>query len=205
MKKSNLVLDKETQKAWDSNWQPFEVEKLLEIFKYPRVKKQLELFFKYISKSDKILEGGCGLGPYLIYLRKKGYNVIGIDYNEEPIRKIKKYDSSLPVSVMDVRKMSFEDKSFDAYISLAENIDKTKGQAFNIASHNIMSVSEIVKKIFIALNKPIKIKILNKAKTEIPKQYLDGSKIKQFIGWVPQTSFEHAIRETFNWYEENLI
>ena len=103
-----------------------------------------------------------------------------------------------------VREYIYVKDSIEAYISLAENINKTRGQAFNVASHNIMNVSEIVKNISHILKKPIKMNILNKAKTEIPKQYLNGSKIKKIIGWEPQTSFEQAIRETFNWYEENL-
>jgi len=103
-----------------------------------------------------------------------------------------------------IREYIYVNDAIDAYISLAENIDKTKNNAFNIASHNVMSVSEIVKKISMILNKPIKLKILNQAKTEIPKQCLDGSKIKQAIGWEPKTNFDQAIRETFNWYEENL-
>jgi len=50
------------------------------------------------------------------------------------------------------------------------------------------------------LGKPVKMKILDQAKAEIPKQCLDGSKIKNTIGWEATTSFEQAIRETFDWY-----
>ena len=100
-----------------------------------------------------------------------------------------------------IREYIYVKDSVDAYISLIENINKTKGHAFNIASHNVMSVMEIVKKVSSILNKPIKTRILNKAKTEIPKQYLDGSKVKKMIGWESKTSFEQAILETFSWYE----
>ena len=99
-----------------------------------------------------------------------------------------------------IREYIYVKDSIDAYISLAENIDKTKGQAFNIASHNVISVIEARDKICKILNLPIKSKILNQAKTEIPEQYLDGSKIKQIIGWEPKTSFEQAILETYGWY-----
>jgi len=103
-----------------------------------------------------------------------------------------------------IREYIYVKDSIDAYISLAENINKTRGHAFNIASHNVMSVIEIINRISRILKSPIKTKILNKTKTEIPKQYLDGSKIKQIIGWEPKTGFEQAILETYDWYLEIL-
>ena len=39
------------------------------------------------------------------------------------------------------------------------------------------------------------------AKNEIPKQYLDWSKAKKILGWQSKISFEKAIKETYNWYE----
>jgi SAM-dependent methyltransferase len=111
-------IDEATKKAWKNNWQPYEVGRLLEIFNYPRVQKQIALYERYLPKEERILEGGCGLGPYLIYLRSKGYDIIGVDYNEEPIRKIKEYDDSLNAEVMDVRNLRFESESFGGYLSL---------------------------------------------------------------------------------------
>lgn len=116
--KNFTTISKDTKKAWNKNWQPHEIEHLLEILEYPRVKKQLLLYEKYLPKNERILEGGCGLGPYLIYLSKKGYNIIGVDYNKEPLEKVKAHDSSLSVEVMDVRALSFSDASFGGYLSL---------------------------------------------------------------------------------------
>jgi len=101
-----------------------------------------------------------------------------------------------------IREYIYVKDTADAYISLLENINKTKGHAFNITSNNLMSVLDVVKRISIILNKPIKTKILNQAKTEISKQYLEGSKIKQMIGWETKTSFEQAVLQTYDWYQE---
>jgi len=103
-----------------------------------------------------------------------------------------------------IREYIYVKDSIDGYISLAENIDKTKGEAFNLASKNIMSVNEIVDKISNIVGKTVKIDILNRAKAEIPKQYLNGSKIKNTIAWEPKTGFEEAIKETFDWYQQIL-
>ena len=103
-----------------------------------------------------------------------------------------------------IREYIYVKDSIDGYISLAENINKTKGEAFNLASKNIMSVTEIIDKISNIVGKTVKIDILNQAKAEIPKQYLDSSKIKNTIGWEPKTDFEEAIKETFDWYKQIL-
>lgn len=118
MKKEMHTIDADTKEAWNKNWQPHEIGRVMEIFSYPRVRKQIDLYTKYLPKDQKILEGGCGLGPYLIYLHSMGYDVIGIDYNEEPLKKIKEYDSSLEVSVMDVRDIKFPNGYFGGYLSL---------------------------------------------------------------------------------------
>jgi len=103
-----------------------------------------------------------------------------------------------------VREYIYVKDAIEGYISLAENINKTKGEAFNIASHNVLSVLEVIDKISGILNTKVDTNILNKAKTEIPKQYLDGSKIKNFIGWEPKTDFSDAIKQTYFWYSKNL-
>lgn len=104
-----------------------------------------------------------------------------------------------------IREYIYVKDCIDAYIALAENIDKTKKEAFNISSaENIMSVLKVIEKSSEILGKKIDYEILNQAKTEIPKQYLDGGKIKNLLGWEARTKFENAIKETFEWYRENL-
>ncbi|MCK4816006.1 GDP-mannose 4,6-dehydratase [bacterium] len=103
-----------------------------------------------------------------------------------------------------IREYIYVRDSIDGYISLAENINKTRGKAFNLASKNVMSVTEIVDRICKVLDSPVKVEILDRAKAEIPTQYLDGSKIKNMIGWEPKAIFEEAIKETFDWYQPIL-
>ena len=103
-----------------------------------------------------------------------------------------------------VREYIYVKDTIDGYIALAENMDKVRGQAFNLASGYKMNVTEVVERISRALDKPIRMEILNEAQAEIPEQYLDGSKIKQTIAWAPTTSFEEAIKETFLWYNRIL-
>lgn len=103
-----------------------------------------------------------------------------------------------------VREYIYVKDSVDGYITLLENLDRTKGEAFNIAGKGIMSVLEMVEKASQVLGVQVKYEILNKARAEISKQYLDGAKIKGLLGWEPHTEFEDAIKSTFDWYKKTL-
>lgn len=190
-------IDNNTKRAWQKNWQPHEVERLLEIFDYPRVKKQIELYLKYLPKNERILEGGCGLGPYLIYLRNQGYDVIGVDYNKGPIRKIKEYDSSIPAEVMDVRRLSFKDGYFGGYLSLGviEHFVEGPQQAIKEANRvlktgGIFIVQVPVMNIFLALKYPIELlrrssflrRVLGKEKKVYYwQQYFKASRLRAIL------------------------
>ena len=87
----------------------------------------------------------------------------------------------------------------DGCIKLMENKEKVAGQAFNFASENILSVTDVVKRTEIILVVKINYKVLNIANNEIQKQYLDWTKAKKTLGWQPMTTFEDGIKETFDW------
>ena len=72
-----------------------------------------------------------------------------------------------------IREYTYVGDIVDGCIKLAENIGKTAGEAFNFGSRNIFSVIEVVKKTEEILGEKINYKILNIAKNEIPKQYLN--------------------------------
>lgn len=92
----------------------------------------------------------------------------------------------------------------DGYINLAEKMSLTKGHAFNLASGNVMSVREIIDRTCRSLGQSIEMTILDTARGEVPEQRLDGTKIKDAIGWQATTDFTAAIRETFAWYRQVL-
>ncbi len=107
-----------TKKAWERNWEDISMDEIMEIFNYDRVKKQMAIFTRVLPKNEKILEGGCGLAPYLIRLRQLGFDVEGIDYNEAPLKKAHTFDPALPLKVGDVNHIPYPDETFGGYISL---------------------------------------------------------------------------------------
>lgn len=90
----------------------------------------------------------------------------------------------------------------DGYVQLAENIDKTKGEAFNFSAGFNFSVLELIEKISLVLGKEIKYKILNNQKNEIPKQSLNVEKVFKVLGWKANYDFAESIKATYEWYKK---
>jgi SAM-dependent methyltransferase len=104
-------------KIWDDAWSASDI-KIEEKLRKVGDEELLPVFLKYLPKNDRILEAGCGLGQWVIYLRGKGYDIAGIDFAEETVKAVKKYKHDLPVEFCDVKKTRFDDNYFGAYISL---------------------------------------------------------------------------------------
>ncbi len=101
---------------WDKMWTVRTIEQELDacdIETPPR-----ELFLDYLSKGAKIVDAGCGFGKWVIYLHRRGYNIVGIDNNELALSKLKKFDSTLQVEAGDILNIKYPDNYFDAYISM---------------------------------------------------------------------------------------
>ena len=103
-----------------------------------------------------------------------------------------------------IREYTYVKDIVNGCIKLFQKIKSVKGEAFNFGSKNIFSVLDVLKKIEKILGIKIKYKILNIAKNEIPKQYLDWGKAKTKLNWKPKISFEEGIKESFNWYRKYI-
>ncbi len=76
------------------------------------------LFRRYFPRPpQRILEGGCGTGKYVIAYRRLGYDMIGVDFSSETVARIKAFDPALPVACADVCSLPFEDGFFHCYYS----------------------------------------------------------------------------------------
>lgn len=75
-------------------------------------------FRRHIPKNAKILDAGCGTGENIAYLESVGYSRIkGIDLSEDSILLCKKRGLKNVVQG-DLKKLPFEDNSFDAVYSM---------------------------------------------------------------------------------------
>ena len=64
-------------------------------------------------KGKRVLDAGCGIGRDVEYLMEDGFDVIGIDASRNMVAEAKKNVPKGKFKIMDFRKMSFKDNSFD--------------------------------------------------------------------------------------------
>ena len=95
-----------------------------------------------------------------------------------------------------IREFIYVEDVVDAYLSLVKNIDKTKGEAFNIGSGCKISMKDLVEKIIKQINDKINIDYVGKDFPEINHQYVDTSKIKEFINWESKINLDEGLKLT---------
>jgi len=110
----------EQSKFWENHWET--VLKSDELGKYYHQhlqnRRMLSIFEKYLPREGKIIEGGCGLAPWVYVLKKKGYDVEGLDYAEKTINLIKRNFPELSVRVGNAFNLEYSDSLISGYISL---------------------------------------------------------------------------------------
>lgn len=116
MQKEFYFDDRPQIELWDNMWTARTIEQELEACDLETPAR--DAFLSYIPKGGRIIDGGCGFGKWVIYLKKLGYDIIGIDNNEQAISKLKDYDRSLHVELGDILHINYPNSSFDAYISM---------------------------------------------------------------------------------------
>ncbi len=74
-----------------------------------------------LDKGSSILDLPCGHGRHSIKLSERGYNVTGLDIQEDFINLAKESNSSAKFSVQDMRKIDYNEE-FDAVINMFTSI-----------------------------------------------------------------------------------
>lgn len=81
---------------------------------------QREEFARYVRKSDRILDVGCGYGRTLQELYASGYtNLLGIDFSASMIARGKQMYPLLDLKTMESKRIDLPDNSSDAIILFA--------------------------------------------------------------------------------------
>ena len=105
---------------WETHWKKFLKEVSLEEYcsAHMQNKTLLPIFEKHLPKEGKLIEGGCGIAPWVYVLQKKGYDIEGIDFAEDTINFVKSKYPDLPVRVGNVFNLDYPNDSVRGYISL---------------------------------------------------------------------------------------
>ena len=104
----------EGSSLWDNNWDKHSVEEALKSNCTLRV---ISLLRKYFLKGRRILEGGCGLGQYVVYFKNSVYHIFGLYFSKKGLKKVSSFMNDLPLITGDVGLLPVKDNSFSAYYS----------------------------------------------------------------------------------------
>lgn len=102
---------------WSSIW---EGNGFKNVFNRVFRQEEYKLIKKYLAKlngNSKILDGGCGLGDWVVALKTKGYEIFGVDISKITINKLNNRFPEIEFKREDIRNTSFKDELFDIYFS----------------------------------------------------------------------------------------
>lgn len=124
--------------------------------------------------------------------------IISILKNENPIIR----SDGTPI-----REFIYTEDIVSGYLLLAEQIDKSKGEAFNFGTDNPTQMLDLVNLILRLMNKENELEpdilLKNKIKNEIDAQYLSSKKVKEYFNWSPEIPLENGLKKTIDWYSSN--
>jgi len=119
MRQDVPVLYKATsvREEWEGIWSERDVlsEVATSRKQFPEI---LSLILSLVDEDDRILEGGCGMGRYLIPLMTQGYEIHGVDYAGNALRDLKDHAPDARIFVGDVQFLPYPPDTFDVYLSL---------------------------------------------------------------------------------------
>ena len=107
-----------------------------------------------------------------------------------------------------IREFIHIDDVVSAYLVLAEQIEASRGHAFNFGSTSRLRVIDLVEKIIdiSGKNDSLKPTVVSETKMEfeIDSKYLSEEKIYDAFGWHADVSIDDGLRLTIDWYRDYL-
>jgi CDP-glucose 4,6-dehydratase len=101
----------------------------------------------------------------------------------------------------------YVEDAVNAYLAISDLLDagKAAGEAFNAGSGRPHSVLEIVSLVCKAAATDVEPDVRGHGvpEGEIPRQYVDATKLRELAGWRAEVELEEGLRRTVAWYREH--
>ncbi len=108
-----------TSEFWDNTWKNSTNIEFFKRYETGCLDEFHDIFIKYLDKSNRILEAGCGNGKYVLALRRRGFEHIeGLDWASKTVEQISAIFPDLQIKYGDVTRIDVNDNFYDNYISL---------------------------------------------------------------------------------------
>jgi SAM-dependent methyltransferase len=85
-----------------------------------RWREEFAIIMPYVTalpKGARLLDGGCGMGEWTVYLSRQGYPTVGLDVSRKTVGVLNSLFPDMEFKVGDIRATGYPDESFDLYYS----------------------------------------------------------------------------------------
>lgn len=103
---------------WDQHWKDILKPDAYRMAEMGHLGYLERVFTRWLPKDQPILEAGCGIGQFVLALRKRGYQCEGVEWAPETVKAVRDLYPDLPVRTGDVLHLEVPDEFYGAYISL---------------------------------------------------------------------------------------
>jgi SAM-dependent methyltransferase len=104
----------DTPTFWEENWAGGSLE---EAVRFCEVDPLQPLFARHVPVDSVVLEGGCGLGQYVVYYSDRGRKMVGLDFARGTLASLRRHRPNIPLCAGDVARLPFRAGCFDVYFS----------------------------------------------------------------------------------------
>jgi SAM-dependent methyltransferase len=113
---------------WDDTWDDGEFQASL---RFCEVDPLRPIFDRFVRPRDRLLEGGCGRGNYVVDFARRGVVSMGVDFATRALSRLRDEAPSLPLAAADVARLPFGNEAFDVYYSggVVEHFEDGPGPA----------------------------------------------------------------------------
>jgi SAM-dependent methyltransferase len=115
-----------------------------------------DVMLEHLPKNGLIVDAGCGVARWPIYLRQRGYRVFGVEWSQEACNLAKAVDPGLEVIRGDVRATPLKDGSVDAVLSLGVVEHDERGPLAALREHRRILKTGGVMVLAVPYNNPLR-------------------------------------------------
>lgn len=158
-------------------------------------------YHRIYSLNSFVFRQSCIYGTYQLGVEDQGWLAHFI------LTAIKNKTLTIYGNGKQVRDVLFIDDLVKAYDSAISNIDKIKGEIFNVGGgpKNTISLLELIEEIEKLNGKKINLKFENWRPGDQKIYVSDISKAKRILGWSPKINTESGIKKLFDWLKYKKI
>lgn len=103
---------------WEDHWGQRPISEVLAAASSGQLGELEYSFTKFLPPEGFVLEAGSGTGRIVQALTVRGFDIVGVDYAAETVRRVLEAAPSLRVEVGDLASLRWPDSTFDAYVSI---------------------------------------------------------------------------------------